>query len=127
MRVVRVPHRRHLLARVNQRTVAKARNSVIESWVDVRADVAAINAGQATAQGETLIVNGRTYGVEANGTIYPIAGEGIHVLDRGAFKAVGVYNTVGQSPRAEAILDAMGIGPEQRAQALTAWQAERGA
>jgi hypothetical protein len=71
------PHRRHLLARVNQRTVAKARNGVIESWVDVQADIAAINSGKAIAQGETYSINGRTYEVGSNGTAYPIAGEGI--------------------------------------------------
>jgi hypothetical protein len=116
-----------MLARVRQRTVAKAHNSVIESSVDVQRDIDAINSGRVQGRGGRYTVNGRTYGVEANGTAYPIAGPGIHVLDRGAFKALGVYNTVGPSERAEVILDAMGIGPPECARALAAWQAERGA
>lgn len=123
---MRPPSRRHQLARVNQRTVAKARNSVIESWVDVQADIDAINAGRAIAQGNMYTVNGRTYGVEPNGTNYPISGPGIHMLERGAFRALGVYNTCGRSERAEAILDAMGIRPGERARALAAWRSERG-
>jgi hypothetical protein len=99
---------------------------VIESRVDVQADIDAINRGEEVERDDTYTVHGRTYGVEANGTTYPIAGPGVHVLDRAAFKALGVYNVFGRSARAEAILDAMGIGPEQRGQALMAREAERG-
>ncbi len=105
--------------------MAKARNAVIESRVDVAADITAINSGLALRSGDTYPVSGRTYGVEPSGVAYPISGPGIHILDRGAFKALGVYNVFGRSTRAEQILDAMGIGAEQRARATTAWLAER--
>ena len=115
-----------MLARVGVRTLPKDRNSVIESRGDVRADIEAINQGEAIRRGHIYEVNGRTYGAEPSGVTYPIAGPGIHRLDRGAFKALGVYNTFGRSERAEQILDAMGIGAEQRAAALAAWLAEHG-
>jgi hypothetical protein len=98
---------------------------VIESRVDIQGDIDAINRGEGFSRDDTYTVNGRTYGVEANGRSNPIAGPGIHVLDRPAFKALGVYNVFGRSSRAEAILDAMGIAPEQRQQALTAWELVR--
>jgi hypothetical protein len=125
-RSVRPPHPRHFLARVRQTTLTKARNTVLESWVDVAADVGAINAGWARRQGDQFLVNGRLYGLEPNGRIYPISGAGVHQLGRGAFNALGVYNQFGRSERAEEILDLMRIGTEEREQALRAWESERG-
>ena len=98
---------------------------MIAPWVDVAGDVAAINAGRATRVGDTFVVNERTYGVH-EGTLYPIAGLGYHRLDRGAYKALGVYNAFGDGPRAAEILDMMGIDSEQRAAARAAWRAGRG-
>jgi hypothetical protein len=125
-RPVRTPHQRHFAARIRQSTRTKARNSVLESWVDVAADVEAINAGRAVRQSDRFVVNGRTYGVEPTGTLYPIAGPGVHRLSRGAFNALGVYNQFGRSPRAEEILELMRISAEERAQALRIWEAEQG-
>jgi hypothetical protein len=122
---IRPPNKRHYIARVGQRTTAKTLNSVVESRVDVDADIAAINRGEATRQGDRYAINGRTYGVEPSGVAYPISGPGVHLLDRGAFKALGVYNTFGRTQRAEMILDAMGVGPGPRAEALRCWFAER--
>ncbi|WP_146209657.1 hypothetical protein [Vitiosangium sp. GDMCC 1.1324] len=90
--------------------------------------MAAIKAGRAqvgrTLGGEvSYTVNGRTYGAHPNGTLYPMQGDGIHVLRRGAFKALGVYNRFGDTPRAAQILDSMGIGMNERAQALGVWRA----
>jgi hypothetical protein len=90
------------------------------------ADIAAINRGEAIRHGQTYIVNDRIYGLDPSGVAYPISGPGIHVLDRGAFKALGVYNRFGESARAEEILDAMGVQAASRAAALTAWRSERG-
>ncbi len=127
---VRPPAARHYAQQVDQRTLAKDINSVIESRVDVKADIAAIRAGHArvgrTPGGEvSYTINGRTYGAHANGTLYPMQGDGIHVLDRGAFKALGVYNQVGNTPRAAQILDYMRIGTAERAKALDIWKTHR--
>ncbi|MCK6548187.1 hypothetical protein L6R52_20220, partial [Myxococcota bacterium] len=119
---LRAPARRHQLTSVQQSTVAKDWNSVFEPGVDVAGDVRAINEGRAERRGDRWIVNGRTYGSH-DGTLYPIEGEGIHRLDRGAFKALGVYNQFGLTPRAEEILGRMGIGDAQRDAAQRAWRA----
>ena len=119
------PAGRHSARTVKQGTVAKDVNTVIASDVPVAEDIAAINRGEATvgrtASGETsYTVNGRTYGSHPNGTLYPIEGNGFITLDRGGFKALGIYNEMGKTPRAESILDNMGISPEQRAMAQQA-------
>jgi len=62
-------------------------------------------------------VNKRTYG-HHDGTLYPIKGPGFHLLDRGAYKALGVYNKFGNSTTANSILDNMGISWFQRMAAL---------
>ena len=53
-----------------------------------------------------------------DGTVYPISGEGFVTLDRGGYKAVGVYKKFGETPQAETILNNMGISAETRSQAL---------
>ncbi len=124
---VRPPASRHNARQVDQRTLTKETNSVVEPRVDVNADIAAIRAGRAdigrTPGGEVSYrVNGRTYGAHSNGTLYPIEGDGIHVLGRGAFKALGVYNQHGNTTRAAQILDNMGIGATERRKALSVWE-----
>ena len=66
-RPVMVPHPRHRLWAVTQRTLTRAVNSVIDPAVDVAADIAAINRGEAVRQGDRYMVNGRVYGVEEGG------------------------------------------------------------
>src|SRR5687767_13279006 len=68
-RPARMPHRRHILAKVDQHTWAKAENTVIETWVDVRADIDAINRGDAVRRGETYEINGRQYQVKPDGGV----------------------------------------------------------
>jgi hypothetical protein len=115
---------RHFIGRVRQSSLARARNTVIEPWVDVEHDLATIRAGAAIRVGNELRVNGRTYGVEASGTLYPIAGPGFQFLDRAAFKALGVYNQLGDSAEAEAVLQRMhGQTPASRRAALAAYHA----
>src|SRR5438067_1995807 len=105
---VRAPHPRHRLARVTQRSRAKPLNTVIASWVDVPADIIAINAGEANRRGDLYEIKGRTYGIEPSGTAYPVSGPGIRSLDRAAYRALGVYNRFGLTARAEQILNRMG-------------------
>jgi hypothetical protein len=100
-------------------------NSVVESWVDMDADVAAINRGQAVRAGDDYTVNGRTYRLKPDGTTFPVTGVGVHQLDRGAFRALGVYNVHGLTNVAERILDAMAMEPAAREAARRAYLAER--
>jgi len=83
--------------------------------------VAKINAGEAYKIGDKFIVNDRTYGFH-NGTLYPISGPGFHTLDRGAYKALGVFNKFGNSQQAKSILKNMEIGNEQIEEALNLWR-----
>lgn len=121
----REPANRHTLTKINQRTVAKDLNTVIEPGVDVARDVAAINQGLAKRVGDTFIIHERTYGVHTN-TLYPIAGPGFHQLSRPAFKALGVFNAFGNTPRAREILQRMGLSQEALETALQAWRAGGG-
>lgn len=109
-----MPAARHRAQGVTQRTVAKAVTTVIEPWVDVAGDVASINAGRAIRTGDRFLINERRYHQEANGTLYPVDGVGFHQLDRGAFRALGVYNEFGLTARAEEILRLRQIAPEAR-------------
>ncbi|WP_197740795.1 hypothetical protein [Tuwongella immobilis] len=102
--------------------MAKDLNTVIEPGVDVAADVEAINQGLAQRAGDRFIVNGRTYGVH-DGTLYPISGPGLHQLDRGGFKALGVLNKFGDSPRAAEIMQKMGLSQDAIDAGRAAWKA----
>lgn len=114
------PNKRHYLGSINQKTAAKDLNTVIAPSVDVAGDVAGIRSGQGTVQGNTISINGRTYGYH-DGVLYPMSGDGFYTLDRGAFKAIGVYNQFGNVARAETILDNMGVDAATRQQALNVW------
>ncbi len=118
----RKPASRHSLDRVNQRTVAKDKNTVIESWVDVDADVAEINAGNGILLNDHFIINGRIYGIKPNGTLFPVAGDGFHFLNRAQFKALGVLNQLGDTPYSRDILDRMKIPLEDINRAREVWK-----
>ncbi|RKG91220.1 hypothetical protein D7W82_01135 [Corallococcus sp. CA049B] len=121
------PADRHYIRKVDQSSVAKDKNTVVETRVDVSRDVKGINDGKAKKGREsgsvTWTLNGRTYGAHDNGTLYPIRGSGFHELNRSAFKALGVYNKFDDTPRAKEILDKMGTSPSDRKAALTAYKA----
>ena len=132
---VRRPAARHTLKKVTQGSVAKEVNTVIEPRVDVAADVEAINAGNAqfsvTDNGvRTYTVNGRTYGVEPNGTLYPMTGDGFIVLNRNAYKVLGIFNKFGDGARGAQIIELMrptaGITDADVEAARGAWRAGRG-
>ncbi|MBZ4376686.1 hypothetical protein NR800_36845 [Corallococcus interemptor] len=121
------PADRHYIRKVDQSSVAKDKNTVVESRVDVSRDVKEINDGKAKKGKEsgtvTWTLNGRTYGAHDNGTLYPIRGAGFHELNRSAFKALGVYNKFDDTPRAREILDKMGTSQSDRKDALKAYKA----
>jgi hypothetical protein len=121
------PADRHYIRKVDQSSVAKDKNTVVESRVDVSRDVKEINDGKAKKGNEsgtvTWTLNGRTYGAHDNGTLFPIRGSGFHELNRSAFKALGVYNKFDDTPRAKEILDKMGTSQSDRKDALKAYKA----
>ncbi|HEX8110293.1 MAG TPA: hypothetical protein VF516_21325 [Kofleriaceae bacterium] len=122
---LRGPARRHWAATVNQSTVAKNLNTVIEPGVDVAGDVAGIQAGKAARVNGNYVIHGRMYGVH-DGTLYPISGPGFHQLNRGAFQALGVLNKLGNTPQAHTILERMkNVGPAEIEAALKMWSASR--
>jgi hypothetical protein len=90
------------------------------------ADVAAINHGEAIRNGDTYHINGRMYRVKPDGKAFPVLGVGVHQLDRGGFRALGVYNVHGLLDFAERILDAMSTTPADRTAGRAAHEAERG-
>jgi hypothetical protein len=118
---LRAPARRHWAATVNQKTVAKNMNTVIEPGVDVAADVAEIQSGRVARVKGNYVVNGRTYGVH-DGALYPISGPGLHQLSRGAFRALGMFNKFGNTPRAYTFLAEMkNVGPAEVEVGLKVW------
>jgi hypothetical protein len=107
---VRKPASRHTLRKVSQTSVAKDLNTVVEPRIDVAKDVEAINEGKAVAgmTGDgirTYTVNGRTYGMEAGGTLFPMTGDGFILLNRNAYKILGIFNKFGDTPRAFEIIE----------------------
>ncbi|RKZ38335.1 MAG: hypothetical protein DRR16_33690 [Candidatus Parabeggiatoa sp. nov. 3] len=82
----------------------------------------AIRSGATPKIGDKFVVNGRTYGIHENGTLYPISGPGFHQLTRPQFKALGVYNKFGETARATQILDNMGLAQADRVAALNIWK-----
>lgn len=119
------PASRHFYSKITQGSVAKDLNTVIMPGTDVSADVSAINAGKAAKVGDTFSINGRTYGIH-DGTLYPISGDGFVTLDRGAYKALGVYKKFGVGTKAETILNNMGVTVETRNQAIDVYLTAEG-
>lgn len=57
-----------------------------------------------------------------DGTLYPISGEGLVTLNRGEYKALGVYKKFGESSQADKILNNMGVSAETRSKALDVYK-----
>jgi hypothetical protein len=77
----------------------KGKNTVADPSVDMKSDVEAINNGQGTRSGNLYTVNGRTY-ERFDNHLVPHSGPGFHSLDRGEFKALGIFNSQGNTPQA---------------------------
>lgn len=109
-----MPVDRHFLRRINKDTVRKKTNSVFAPDVNVRADIDAINRGEAVRQGQHWQVNGRRYMIEATGRAFPVDGEGVYRLTRGQYAALAAYNEYGETEAAERYLRDSWIAPDNR-------------
>jgi len=111
---------RHNASRINKDSVTKTKNTVILPGIDIQPDLQAIREGRAMRDGPYYAVNGRYYGIHEGSRIYPEQGPGLMTLDRGAFRALGIYNSLGETPDAEQRLDRAGITQDQRRAARAA-------
>ncbi|WP_459195784.1 RHS repeat domain-containing protein [Wukongibacter baidiensis] len=111
---------RHYMENVKQKSLVRDRNTVVESWVDVEADITAINAGKAQQTGNNFEINGRIYGVKNmnDTTLYPISGDGFHQLNRIEYKAMGIYNQFGNTEKANMILNNMKVDADTKEKIL---------
>lgn len=117
---------RHRIQHVRQRAPTRSTiTSVVEPWVDMVADAMAINDGLAVREGNEFRVHGRVYGTKVarpGSRLYPVSGDGIHQLTRNEFKALGVYNDLGISPRVELIIARMGVSIAEQYRVRGLWQ-----
>jgi hypothetical protein len=85
------PHRRHTITGARNGQV-KENNTVYMRGHEGAAaqDVQAIASGEAFWNRETQLyeIRGRSYGVEPNGTVYPVSGTGMVKLDRNEYAAL---------------------------------------
>jgi hypothetical protein len=84
------PNKRHDLNNIRPSSPSKERNTVVLPGTDVAGDLDDIAAGRANwnADRNRYEVNGRSYGVEASGTVYPISGPGFANLSRPEYKVL---------------------------------------
>ncbi|BCJ52514.1 hypothetical protein Asp14428_39890 [Actinoplanes sp. NBRC 14428] len=87
---LRPPNSRHNLDSIRPKNPAKDRNAVVLPGTDVAGDLADISAGRGTWRPEVnrYEVNGRTYAVEASGTVFPVSGPGLVNLSRSEYKVL---------------------------------------
>ncbi|GLY98419.1 hypothetical protein [Actinoplanes sp. NBRC 103695] len=106
------PHPRHTLSGVRSGEVGKVNSVILRgNEAAVRGDIEQIAAGNAAWLGDQgrYEINGRTYGIESAGRVYPDAGPGIARLDRNEYAAlkeiaihhgdVGAVRAFRQNPR----------------------------
>ncbi|MDG4785352.1 hypothetical protein O7626_05290 [Micromonospora sp. WMMD1102] len=100
-RDLRVPHPRHTVAGSRNGEVKDPSTVYLRGYEDAaRGDVEQIAAGNARWNPETqrYEVNGRSYGVESNGTVFPDSGDGVVKLDRNEYAALKEITRVGGDP-----------------------------
>jgi len=98
-----VPHPRHYLTGVRSGRV-DAKNTVILRGYDeaVRNDIRLIADGRAewNQDAQRYQVNGRVYGIESTGRVYPDSGVGLAKLDRNEYEALKAITRAGGDPSA---------------------------
>ncbi|MFF9621728.1 hypothetical protein [Streptomyces griseosporeus] len=85
------PHPRHTLSGAGSGEVKEVNSVVLRGYEqEINQDVADIAAGKATWSKKLsrYEINGRTYGVEDSGRVYPDSGPGIAKLDRNEYAAL---------------------------------------
>jgi hypothetical protein len=123
---MRLPEARHRAARVDHHSKPHGHaNTVAMPWVDFGADRAAILAGRASRSGNRFDVNGRTYMLEGGGRLYPLIGDGLVRLERGAYRALGLYNHGGMTVEVEEQLDLERVLEVERERAREVWRTLR--
>jgi len=88
---------RHSAAHFAVNRFIREENTLYEAWVDIDADIEAINRGDGAYDAATrrVIVNGRTYGIHEDGATYPISGPGLIPVDRATTKALRILKQNG--------------------------------
>ncbi|WP_159941396.1 hypothetical protein [Nocardiopsis sp. FR6] len=90
-KVLREPHPRHTIRGVKSGEVKPENSLILPDFIgEVRSDIESISRGDASFDHETqrYEVNGRTYGIEPSGTVFPASGEGILNLNRIEYDAL---------------------------------------
>ena len=83
--------------------------------MSMSADVEAINLGQAERVGSDFKINGRVYGIESNGTLFPRSGDGIVQMNRGSYWALQTMIQFGDDPERLALqMSRQGIGETEQ-------------
>ena len=84
------PNNRHNLDSIRPKNPTKDKNTIVLPGTDVSADLADISSGRATwvAEDNRYEVDGRTYGVESTGTVFPVSGPGFVNLSRTEYKVL---------------------------------------
>ena len=88
---VRPPHWRHTISGAKNGEIKPTNTIILRGYEDpVRGDVKGIADGEATWNPATnrYEINGRSYGVEPNGTTFPDSGPGLAKLDRNEYAAL---------------------------------------
>lgn len=127
---IKDPNSRHNGAAVNPKTTAKENNTVVSNSVNMKQDTQlikngdAINLGRDPKTGDTLhsLSNGRVYAEKSNGKIYSYSGTGVYQLDRGSYRALGIYNKYGDTPAAKEALNLNRINPESQSMGHKVWK-----
>ncbi len=120
---IRVPDDRHRAARVTPRSQPHGDyNTVAMPWVDFGRDVAAILAGEGIRNGNRFTVNGREYVLEGGGRLFPVSGDGLYRLGRGAYRALGLYNVRGLDASVEFELERRNVHQAERRAAQMIWR-----
>ena len=127
---IKEPNPRHNGATVTPKTTAKENNTVVSNSVNMKQDTQIIKNGEATnlgrdpKTGDTLhsLSNGRVYAEKSNGQIYPYSGEGVYQLDRGSYRALGIYNKYGDTQAAKEALNLNRINPESQTMGYKVWK-----
>ena len=101
--------KRHDATKVSPKSVQKTKNTVYDKTVDINLDMNLLNKGKFTKTKDNFfkLDNGRVYTTHGDRFV-PVEGPGLHSLTRIEFKVLGIYNKLGNTPRANIILDNIG-------------------